>query len=67
MPLVKIDPQFFRPAEVETLLGDPSKAYRMLGWKPKIAFTDLVAEMAREDYLLAQHEQKISTDAACVH
>ncbi len=67
MSLVKIDPRYFRPAEVEALLGDPSKAYRVLGWKPKIAFGELVVEMAREDYLLAQQELKVSADAACVH
>ena len=67
MPLVKVDPRYFRPAEVETLLGDSSKAYQMLGWKPKITFGELVVEMAREDYLLAQQEYKVSADAACVH
>lgn len=66
MALVKIDPQYFRPAEVEILLGDPSKAYRELGWKPKIAFNDLVVEMTREDYLLAQQEERMSANAACV-
>ena len=55
--IIKVDPQFFRPAEVETLLGDPSKAFRKLGWKPKILFPELVAEMARADYLLALQEQ----------
>jgi GDPmannose 4,6-dehydratase len=53
---VKVDPQFFRPAEVEELLGDPSKAYRKLGWKPKTPFKELVAEMVQADYLLAQSE-----------
>lgn len=56
--LVRVDPQFFRPAEVETLLGDPSKAFSKLGWKPKILFKELVAEMTREDYLLAQQEKR---------
>lgn len=56
--IVKVDPQFFRPAEVDTLLGDPSKAFRKLGWKPKILFKELVAEMTREDYLLAQQERR---------
>jgi GDPmannose 4,6-dehydratase len=56
MSIVKVDPQFFRPAEVETLLGDASKALHQLGWKPKILFSELVAEMAKEDYLLAQQE-----------
>jgi GDPmannose 4,6-dehydratase len=58
--LVKIDPQFFRPAEVETLLGDPSKAYRTLGWKPKRSFKDLVVEMTRADYALAQQEKRLN-------
>ena len=43
--VVKIDPRYFRPAEVETLLGDPSKAKSELGWKPCISFEELVREM----------------------
>jgi len=66
MAIVKIDPQFFRPAEVETLLGDASKAFRTLGWKPKILFHELVAEMAREDYFLAQREQWSTHESSCV-
>lgn len=62
--IVKVNPQFFRPAEVDTLLGDPSKAFQKLGWKPKISFQELVAEMAREDYLLAKKER--SAHEACV-
>ncbi len=54
--IVKVDPQFFRPAEVESLLGDPTKAYQKLGWRPKISFNALVSEMARSDYHLAQQE-----------
>lgn len=54
--IVKVDPRFFRPAEVETLLGDPSKAYQKLGWKPKITFEELVAEMAEADLKLARDE-----------
>ena len=66
MTIVKVDPQFFRPAEVETLLGDPSKAFRKLGWKPKIRFSELVAEMAREDFILAQQEERAAHDHSCV-
>jgi GDPmannose 4,6-dehydratase len=66
MAIVKVDPQFFRPAEVDTLLGDPSKALRKLGWKPKILFRELVAEMTREDYLLAQQELRTGYETACV-
>lgn len=66
MAIVKIDPQFFRPAEVEALLGDSSKALDKLGWKPKILFAELVAEMAREDLLLAQQEVGLMHDSSCV-
>jgi GDPmannose 4,6-dehydratase len=54
--VVAVDPRYFRPAEVETLLGDPSKAKRLLGWTPKISFKELVAEMAREDLVLAERD-----------
>lgn len=47
--IVAVDPRYFRPTEVETLLGDPSKAKEKLGWTPKISFEQLVAEMVRED------------------
>jgi len=47
--IVAVDPRYFRPAEVETLLGDPSKAKKKLGWVPEITFEELVAEMMRED------------------
>jgi GDPmannose 4,6-dehydratase len=64
MAIVKVDPQYFRPAEVETLLGDATKAFRKLGWKPKISFAELVAEMARSDFLFAQQEE--FSNASCV-
>lgn len=54
--IVRVDARYFRPAEVETLLGDPSKAYRNLGWKPKTSFSELVKEMAIHDYQLAVRE-----------
>ncbi len=47
---IAIDPRFFRPTEVETLLGDASKAHQKLGWKPKIQFQELVEEMINSDY-----------------
>ena len=47
--VVAVDPRYFRPAEVDTLLGDASKAAKKLGWRPKVKFKELVAEMARED------------------
>jgi GDPmannose 4,6-dehydratase len=54
--VVKVDPRYFRPTEVETLLGDPRKARRKLGWKPKISFTHLVSEMMREDLKAAERD-----------
>lgn len=47
--IVRVDPRYFRPTEVETLLGDATKARKKLGWKPKIKFKELVAEMVRAD------------------
>ncbi len=47
--IVHVDPRYFRPTEVETLLGDASRARKKLGWKPKVSFPALVAEMMRED------------------
>jgi GDPmannose 4,6-dehydratase len=52
--IVAIDPRYFRPAEVETLLGDASKARRKLGWKPRTSFRELVAEMTQADLRSAQ-------------
>ena len=57
--IVQVDEKYFRPTEVETLLGDPKKAKQKLGWTPKIAFVELVAEMAREDYKSAQRDELI--------
>ena len=53
---VKIDPRFYRPAEVDYLLGDPSKAMKKLGWKPKITFKELARIMTDYDLDLAQRE-----------
>jgi GDPmannose 4,6-dehydratase len=57
--IVKVDPRYFRPTEVETLLGDPGKAKTKLGWTPKISFDELVAEMAREDLKSAERDELI--------
>ena len=53
-PIVKIDPRYFRPTEVETLLGDASKARKELGWEPQITFEQMVEEMVDEDLSLAK-------------
>lgn len=54
--VVRVDPRYFRPTEVETLLGDPTKAQARLGWRPKISFEDLVGEMVREDFKAAERD-----------
>jgi GDPmannose 4,6-dehydratase len=54
--IVAVDPRYFRPTEVETLLGDPSKALEKLGWVPEITFTDLVREMMRDDLKEAERD-----------
>jgi len=57
--IVSIDPRYFRPAEVETLLGDSSKAKRLLGWEPKTSFEELVREMVDADFEAAKRDQMI--------
>ena len=57
--IVKVDPRYFRPTEVDTLLGDPTKAKEKLGWTPKITFQGLVSEMVREDYKSAQRDELV--------
>jgi GDPmannose 4,6-dehydratase len=68
--VVQIDPRYFRPTEVETLLGDPSKAKQKLGWTPEITVQEMCAEMVREDLeqatkaaLLKKHGYKMSISA----
>jgi GDPmannose 4,6-dehydratase len=57
--IVAVDPRYFRPTEVETLLGDPTKAHQKLGWKPKISFEQLVSEMVREDLSSAERDSLV--------
>lgn len=54
--IVRVDPRYFRPAEVHSLLGDATKAQKQLGWTPKTTFKQLVAEMAQADLVVAQRE-----------
>lgn len=54
--IVRVDPRYFRPTEVETLLGDPSKAREKLGWTPKTTLAELVAEMVNADYTSAKRD-----------
>jgi GDPmannose 4,6-dehydratase len=58
--IIKVDPRYFRPTEVETLLGDASKAKKKLNWSPKISFDQLVQEMVDEDFKLAKNDQLIN-------
>ena len=55
--LVEVDPRYFRPTEVETLLGDSSKAREKLGWTTEISLDDMVAEMVREDLKIAERDE----------
>lgn len=57
--IVCVDPRYFRPTEVETLLGDPTKAREKLGWTPKVTFHELVAEMVREDLKSAERDELV--------
>ena len=57
--IIAVDPRYFRPAEVEALLGNPTKAREKLGWIPRITFRELVAEMVREDLKSAERDELI--------
>ena len=57
--IVAVDERYFRPSEVETLLGDATKAQQKLGWTPKISFKELVAEMMREDLKSAERDELV--------
>ncbi|OGA28576.1 MAG: GDP-mannose 4,6-dehydratase [Betaproteobacteria bacterium RIFCSPLOWO2_02_FULL_65_24] len=57
--VVAIDPRYFRPADVETLVGDASKARAKLGWRPRVRFKELVAEMARKDLSEAERDRLV--------
>jgi GDPmannose 4,6-dehydratase len=57
--IVAVDPRYFRPTEVETLLGDATKAREKLGWTPQTTFAELVAEMVREDLKSAERDELV--------
>jgi len=61
---VEIDPKYYRPTEVDILLGDPSKAKRVLGWSPKVGFKELARIMADADMELARQEKVIAEHQA---
>jgi GDPmannose 4,6-dehydratase len=64
--IIAVDPRYFRPTEVESLLGDATKAHQKLGWKPKIAFTELVKEMVQEDLKSAQRDELVKENGFSV-
>jgi GDPmannose 4,6-dehydratase len=57
--IVRVDPRYFRPTEVESLLGDATKAREKLGWIPKVSFDELVSEMVREDLKIAERDELV--------
>jgi GDPmannose 4,6-dehydratase len=65
--IVRVDPRYFRPTEVETLLGDPTKAREKLGWTPKTTFRELVAEMVREDLKNAERDELVKKHGFCAY
>jgi len=60
--IVKVDPRYFRPTEVETLLGDPSKAKQKLGWSPEVGFAQLVREMVAGDLEIARRDELVARE-----
>ncbi len=62
--IVRVDPRYFRLAEVETLLGDPSKAHAKLGWQPTTPFAALVKEMVRSDFQIASSTRSSRSPAS---
>jgi GDPmannose 4,6-dehydratase len=58
--VVRVDPRYFRPTEVETLLGDPTKAHAQLGWKPRITFEEMVKEMVQADLRNAERDALVN-------
>ena len=65
--VVQIDPRYFRPTEVETLLGDPTKAKQRLGWTPEITVQEMCAEMVTEDLKEAQRHAFLKANGHDIH
>jgi GDPmannose 4,6-dehydratase len=65
--IVRIDARYFRPTEVETLLGDPRKAREKLGWQPEISFAELVSEMVENDKQLALRDALIAREGFAIY
>ena len=60
--IVRVDPRYFRPTEVDTLLGDSSKARQKLGWKPECSFGQLVKEMVAADLEIAKRDAVVARE-----
>lgn len=65
--IVMVDPRYYRPTEVESLLGDATKAKEELGWQPKISFKELVAEMVKEDLKTAERDELVKRHGFSVY
>tara|TARA_B100001093_G_scaffold508842_1_gene571812 strand:- start:153 stop:1238 length:1086 start_codon:yes stop_codon:yes gene_type:complete len=65
--IVEVDPRYYRPAEVETLLGDPSKAKEKLGWEPKISLEEMVHEMMESDINIAKRDSLVKEHGFQTH
>jgi GDPmannose 4,6-dehydratase len=60
--LIRVDPRYFRPTEVDSLLGDPTKAWQRLGWRAEVTFPELVAEMVKSDLELAKRDALVTKE-----
>jgi GDPmannose 4,6-dehydratase len=65
--IVRVNPRYFRPSEVETLLGDPSKAKNLLGWVPEITVEEMCAEMVSHDLDQARQKSLLKSHGYHVH
>jgi GDPmannose 4,6-dehydratase len=65
--LVRVDPRYFRPTEVETLLGDATKAREKLGWTAEVSFSELVREMVESDLDLAKRDSLVEKEGYKVY
>jgi GDPmannose 4,6-dehydratase len=65
--MVRVDPRYFRPTEVETLLGDASKAKEKLGWSAEVSFDELVGEMVAADLDIAKRDAMIAKEGYKVY
>ena len=65
--VVRVDPRYYRPCGVETLLGDPTKSREVLGWEPKISFMEMVKEMVQYDFDEARRDALVTAEGFVVH